>query len=379
MALQLVLYDGDRVVKRLPLAHELVIGKGADCTLQLADVTVSRQHARILAEGGSFVIEDLGSHNKTVIENGATLGKGERAALQSGMSVRLGKIRIRIEEERVSADLLPTVVPELGATQLPAQSEREHRAPAPATPAPPPSAPPGAPKPAPVLPASGDSGTILGPVAEDPALVAYGFLASLRPRLIVDNDLCRQVVEIADGELTIGRKNAGLTIPHKMVSEEHARIFYDSKRLFLEDLDSTHETYLNGEKLRPRVPREIAPEAHLRFGPIDALFVLEKNYDGGSLASQCEKAVAILAGSIAASQLKKGQEQAQEHGVHAGAGLILAGAVTVPQWVQALADARIALVNEKLGGRQTRIQRILIAVLLVALLAVLALFLLQKE
>lgn len=378
MALQLVVYDGDRAVRRVALAHELLIGKGPDCTLQLADVTVSRQHAQILEEGGRFVIEDLGSHNKTVIENGAALAKGQRATLQSGMVVRLGKIRIRIEEEP-SADLLPTVIPELDATQLPAAPERnEVRKPTPAPPAPAPTPRPSTATLAPALPAPGDSGTILGPVAEDPALVAHGFLASLRPRLIVDNDLCRQVVEIAEGGLTIGRKNAALTIPHKMVSESHARIFYEPMRLFLEDLDSTHETYLNGEKLRPGVPREIPPEAHLRFGPIDALFVMEKNYDGGSLASQCAKAVAILADSIGASQMKKGQEEARKHGVHPGAGLILAGAVTVPQWVQALADAKIALVNEKFGGKQARVQRILIAVLLVALLALLALFLLKE-
>src|SRR5262245_34719407 len=169
MALQLVVYDGDRAVKRLPLAHKLLIGKGADCTLQLADVTVSRQHAQILEEGGQFLIEDLGSHNKTVIENGAALTKGQRAPLQPGMAMRLGKIRIRIEEERTSADLLPTVVPELGDTVVPPEPERER----PPSPAPPPPAPrPVASKSTSALQDPGESGTILGPLREDPALVA---------------------------------------------------------------------------------------------------------------------------------------------------------------------------------------------------------------
>jgi len=371
-------YDGDRAVRRIALAHKLLIGKGPDCTLQIADVTVSRQHAVILEEGGAFVIEDLGSHNKTVIENGAVLTKGQRAPLQSGMAMRLGKVRIRVEDESPSSELQPTVVPVLEDTMLPAERAGA-REPAPTPAAPPTLAPRPATAKAAPGPPPGESGTILGPVAADPGLVAHGFLASLRPRLIVDNDVCRQAVEIAAGGLTVGRKNAALTIPHKMVSESHARIFYEAMRLFLEDLDSTHETYLNGEKLRPGVPREIPPEAHLRFGPIDALFVMEKNYDGSSLASQRAKAAAILATSIGTAQMRKGEEEARKHGLHQGAGLILAGAVTVPQWVQALADAKIALVSEKLGGKQARVQRILIAVLLVALLALLAVFLLRKE
>src|SRR5262249_29627122 len=51
---------------------EQVIGRAATCAIRLNDDGVSRSHARILLEGGDYILEDLGSVNGTFL-NGAQI------------------------------------------------------------------------------------------------------------------------------------------------------------------------------------------------------------------------------------------------------------------------------------------------------------------
>lgn len=64
---------------RWPLARTgLLIGRGADCDVMVADRQVSRHHARIRMAGeGEFVLEDLGSKNGTHV-NGAVIEGAHR-------------------------------------------------------------------------------------------------------------------------------------------------------------------------------------------------------------------------------------------------------------------------------------------------------------
>lgn len=45
----------------------IVIGRGSDCDIELVDIAVSREHAKINLVGANFVLEDLGSNNGTCL------------------------------------------------------------------------------------------------------------------------------------------------------------------------------------------------------------------------------------------------------------------------------------------------------------------------
>src|SRR3954447_1873630 len=77
--LELVLADATRV----PLTGELVIGRAPGSTLQLADPSVSRRHARIvLGNGAGALIEDAGSSHGTFLDGrrAAPAGRAARGA-----------------------------------------------------------------------------------------------------------------------------------------------------------------------------------------------------------------------------------------------------------------------------------------------------------
>jgi Protein of unknown function (DUF3662)/Inner membrane component of T3SS, cytoplasmic domain len=69
------------------LTHAVsVIGRGADCDLQLADPGVSRRHAEVRLEGDAVVLVDLGSTNGLRVNDVATT----RRQLSPGDRVQLG-------------------------------------------------------------------------------------------------------------------------------------------------------------------------------------------------------------------------------------------------------------------------------------------------
>jgi pSer/pThr/pTyr-binding forkhead associated (FHA) protein len=77
---------------RHPLLQEQTsIGRSRDNTIHLADERVSRRHARINLEQGTFVIRDLDSANGTFV-NGQRI---QRHRLRSGDEIRIGDTRLR--------------------------------------------------------------------------------------------------------------------------------------------------------------------------------------------------------------------------------------------------------------------------------------------
>jgi hypothetical protein len=89
---QLVITRGATAGAKYALDQEVVsIGRHPDSEIFLDDVTVSRHHARILAEGsGHYRIEDAGSLNGTYLD-------GERvdtAQLREGAQIQVGKFRL---------------------------------------------------------------------------------------------------------------------------------------------------------------------------------------------------------------------------------------------------------------------------------------------
>src|SRR4051794_25889871 len=81
--------EGNASGTTLPLGDEFLIGRSADDEVgQLGgDSELSRRHARIFREGGTLVIEDLGSKNGTFV-NGERLSG--RRGLKAGDSIKVG-------------------------------------------------------------------------------------------------------------------------------------------------------------------------------------------------------------------------------------------------------------------------------------------------
>ena len=70
-----------------PAGRALEIGRGTSCDVVLADLAVSRRHARIRWKDEELVLEDLGSSGGTYV-NGERV---ERCCLRTGDVVRFGR------------------------------------------------------------------------------------------------------------------------------------------------------------------------------------------------------------------------------------------------------------------------------------------------
>ncbi len=73
-----------------PAGERTRIGRSPDCDIFLDDVTVSRNHAVLIEEGGQFSVEDQGSLNGTFVNR----RRIDRAPLQEGDELQVGKYRM---------------------------------------------------------------------------------------------------------------------------------------------------------------------------------------------------------------------------------------------------------------------------------------------
>jgi len=74
--------------------RELVLGRHADCDVQLDHPSVSRRHARVVWQRDAALIEDLDSRNGTWL-GGQRLHPQQRLALSDGQAMRLGDAMVR--------------------------------------------------------------------------------------------------------------------------------------------------------------------------------------------------------------------------------------------------------------------------------------------
>jgi FHA domain len=88
--------DEDGIVLALDwsgAAEEVLIGRHPSCDLVMADPTVSRRHARLIFQGGAWIVQDLESTNGTRL-NGRSVG---RCRLRPGDQLALGNQLLRID------------------------------------------------------------------------------------------------------------------------------------------------------------------------------------------------------------------------------------------------------------------------------------------
>jgi diguanylate cyclase (GGDEF)-like protein len=68
--LVLIYPPGPDMGKRFPLTRsEIVLGRGADCDIQVDRDSVSRRHARVFRDGEAWMVEDLGSTNGSYVND----------------------------------------------------------------------------------------------------------------------------------------------------------------------------------------------------------------------------------------------------------------------------------------------------------------------
>ena len=92
--------NGDLSGQAFALVGEMVIGRGTTCTLFVPDRRASREHARLFFEDGQLVVEDLGSHNGTYLNN----DRVTKQPVVPGDVVRIGMTHFSIEAAQVPSE-----------------------------------------------------------------------------------------------------------------------------------------------------------------------------------------------------------------------------------------------------------------------------------
>jgi len=104
---QLTLKTGPQPGKIYPLTKgEMIVGRDAAADVIIPDAEVSRKHARLYLQGGSYVLEDLGSTNGSFVDGQRLMGPH---ALRAGEMIMFGE-NISLTFEAVNLDPDKTVV-----------------------------------------------------------------------------------------------------------------------------------------------------------------------------------------------------------------------------------------------------------------------------
>jgi pSer/pThr/pTyr-binding forkhead associated (FHA) protein len=91
--------DGDR--RSFSITREMtVIGRRQDCDLMIPLGEISRKHCRIIRDGDSLRLEDLGSSNGTFV-NGRRV---QEATLEAGDTVQVGPVAFVVQIDGVPAE-----------------------------------------------------------------------------------------------------------------------------------------------------------------------------------------------------------------------------------------------------------------------------------
>jgi len=97
----LVMFRNDGERRSFSISREMmVIGRRQDCDLMIPLGEISRKHCRIIRDGDSLRLEDLGSSNGT-FHNGRRV---QEAVLEAGDTVQVGPVSFVVQIDGVPAD-----------------------------------------------------------------------------------------------------------------------------------------------------------------------------------------------------------------------------------------------------------------------------------
>lgn len=141
-----ILPDGQQS-RHLLAPGETVVGRSRASGLVIAEETVSRSHLKLVLDGQGLEVEDLGSHNGTIL-NGA---KVSRQRLRHGDRLKLGNcfLEVALGHPTQAGPARPPAPSAVPPSPPPAQTPAPPPAAAPAPPPVPAAAPPAAPAPPP--------------------------------------------------------------------------------------------------------------------------------------------------------------------------------------------------------------------------------------
>jgi transcriptional regulator with PAS, ATPase and Fis domain len=110
-AQRLVVVWGDATLSHdLPDSGTWVVGRGDEATLRVNHHSVSRLHARLVANGGRLTIEDLGSSNGTFVA-GRRVDKGVATDVPAGALVEIGSALLLVQGPSLAAAPAPAAAP----------------------------------------------------------------------------------------------------------------------------------------------------------------------------------------------------------------------------------------------------------------------------
>ena len=104
---RLIHIQGNKIVRQFPLSQpEYTLGRGAECDIVFEAPKVSRVHAKLIYDGETYCIVDLGSTNHVLI-NGRQV---QTERLRTGDEVNLSKDVVLIYVGQADTDDLGTEV-----------------------------------------------------------------------------------------------------------------------------------------------------------------------------------------------------------------------------------------------------------------------------
>lgn len=229
----LVINEYGKEVREVRIAQDQVsIGRDPNLEIVLSDQGVSRAHARITRQEETFLLEDLGSRNGTLVNDQALPQKG-RHVLRHGDIIQLGRSILRFLIH-ISKKIATTfgMVKETGEGRV--ADERE-------------------------------GSLCLFRLEKIEAVL----LVSLKKGMPTE-------FRLGADRVRIGRSpESDIVLPDRSVSEKHAEIVYNKEGFHLVDCDSATGTFLDGVTVR--VAR-IVHQSFIRFGRVKALFAI---HEGG--------------------------------------------------------------------------------------------------
>ena len=394
--------EGGDLPRDVEVVEGLLIGRHRDCQLSVEDDSVSNLHAKIVMSGAQLAMTDLGSHGGTIINGEQVLQEGQTCLLESGLRIRIGRSEFAVigpnpaallgdgvpepfPEDQAAANAEPWGAIKKDSTRL----QETVRAVSPfhgqaATPP----AQEGGSRPsfeAPTTRRATDSSQADFDRFELRTIVAesehpLGFearLKSMNARLVVANEADLRIVPVDQMELTVGRsEGSDLQLLNHGVSMNHARVRFDpaSNRFTVEDLGSANGSLIAGSRLRQGVARALTPETHLRFGTVDAVFMLALDSDLHRVSTEYQDGATKLLrsrGKLSAQTIRFARKSGLEQGRSIGETLLLGQFVTAREWCVAVKDARIAANIAALSGSSSKAKTCLtVAVAVVAFVAI---------